>query len=99
MGGKINYVHIKGHQDKLNNKLSFEAQLNILADELANEGMKLGLPDHYKLPSTKAMLFMDNLAVCKEHKKVLKESYHSMDMRKYYQEKYDWKDKTTDNIW
>jgi hypothetical protein len=99
MGGKIHYIHIKGHQDKGNNKLSFEAELNILADTLANEGMNMHQMDYFKMPTTKTMLFLHGQPVCKNHKQVLKDAHQSADMRVYFQEKYGWSDKLIENIW
>jgi hypothetical protein len=99
MGGNIKYKHIKGHQDRNKNKLSFEAELNVMADQLAEEAMKLTQMEHYSLPNTKAELFLDNLFICKNHKQTLRDAYQSIDMHSYYQEKYGWSNHITENMW
>jgi hypothetical protein len=51
------------------------------------------------MPHSKAELFLEDMFVCKNHKQILKDAYQSIDMRIYYQEKYGWSNRTTDNMW
>jgi hypothetical protein len=38
---KINLKHIKGHQDRTTTNLGYEAKMNIRADQLATEAVKM----------------------------------------------------------
>jgi hypothetical protein len=99
LGGKMKYQHIKGHQDKKQEKLSFEAKLNVMADQLGNDAMHLPQVEYYSMPHSKAELYLDNLIITKNHKQCVKDAYNSIAMRSYYQDKYGWNNKLTDNIW
>jgi DNA-directed RNA polymerase subunit RPC12/RpoP len=76
-----------------------EAERNIMADKLANEGMKYPQMEHFSLPHCKSEIYLSGLLITKNHKQVLKDAHQSIDMRDYYQEKYVWSHTITENIW
>jgi ribonuclease HI len=91
--------HIKGHQDRQNNKLSNDAKLNIEADKLATKS--LSIKQQMKSPPAlaNASLEINNLLVTYKHKHILRKLYHSMQLREYMVEVNNWSDKDPDNIW
>jgi hypothetical protein len=97
---QIEVIHIKGHQDRNKNaELTPQAELNIIADKLATEGLRLSSPEYYQMPQTTALLRINNKVIMSKRKQTMRDTYQSIFMREYYQEKYGWNDATMESIW
>jgi hypothetical protein len=96
---KIKFQHIKGHQDRHRKKLTSNDLLNIRADQLATEGLKLANISHYDTPRLIAKLYINGSVNNAHHSKTLHYVFHSIRVREYYMDKYKWKDQDVDQIW
>lgn len=99
----VPFRHVKSHQDKHTpiHQLSWEAQLNVEADQLA--GM-LHEQDYARIPysmfpTTKAQLSILEACITAKHKESIRNAYHTQDLREYYCEKFNWESDTIDQIW
>jgi hypothetical protein len=94
------YVHIKGHQDKMANRqgLSFDAKLNIMADELAQNQQSEMKQACNTVTSDGVHIQLNNRTITKDHQRSLLEASSSIPIRQYYKEKYDWQNSTFVNI-
>ena len=100
----ISITWIKGHQDDTTQKdnLSLPAQLNIEADELADQYIQ-NHPDHpYHqvplLPTSGINLNLRHGTVTFKHKRELRLASTAPHMQRYMLEKYEWDEATFDNI-
>jgi hypothetical protein len=92
--------HIKGHQDRSSNEnLSYKAHLNIEADRLATAGLYMEEKTYSRLPSNKAMLFIDDKPVTSHHRQEMREAYHAIQLKEYFWDKYRWSDLDVKDIW
>jgi hypothetical protein len=95
----ITVKHIKGHQDRDNTPLTYNASLNVEADKLATKSLKLKKPKIITDTLAKASLFIHGLLVTSEHKRVLRKSYLSMDLRAFLESSNLWHNGEIDKIW
>eukprot|EP00978_Attheya_sp_CCMP212_P021752 scaffold63931_cov72-Attheya_sp.AAC.1 len=96
---------VEGHQD-LNDeeieKLPWEAQLNIEADELAtaarHEMTEKDLHEFNILPASKLMLFINRAPITRSHAKEIKNAWSTQRLRDNMTKRFKWADDTADNI-
>jgi hypothetical protein len=92
--------HIKGHQDRnATTKLSDDAVINIEADQLATDSLRMQKSSLIPFPTVKARLLINKKLVTSDYSKELRNSTHSILMRGYLQDKYKWNDTIIDIIW
>jgi hypothetical protein len=95
----IEMKHVKGHQDKNGAQLDNEATLNVAAHNAATASLKLPRHNSLKLPETKANLSIDNKMVTAHATKNLRYAFHSIRVRKYFQDTNTYNNKLMDQIW
>jgi hypothetical protein len=95
----ITMKHIKGHQDKTTSSLSDHAKLNIAADKLATKSLSIRGRVEKINPIPIATLFMNHLQIASSHKKILRQSYLSIELRDHLNTSNKWKSNTIDLIW
>jgi hypothetical protein len=78
--------HIAGHHDKKNTTLSMEGELNVKADQLAAIGRKKKNVKPVLLPGNKPYLLINNKQVTSKHSKLLRDSFHTSRMHKYFKD-------------
>jgi hypothetical protein len=73
--------------------------LNIVADELATNALKLkSIPNNHKLLSV-ASLLINDVQITSNYASIIRKIYHSMDIREYLIHSNQWNDKIIDQIW
>jgi hypothetical protein len=97
--GSIKLLHIDGHQDRQKSKVSGLAELNIIADHLATNGLSQPPIRDIIHNTDKAVLFLNNQKVTSNHTRHLIECFSATEMYKYYFNKYNWSQKTLGKIW
>ena len=93
---------VRGHQElkKLRSELSHAELMNVLADDLSRKARKLKQePMYTTLPQNNLDLILNGDVINSKYSIRTKVAYHSIPLRKYYQKKYKWSDKTIENIW
>jgi hypothetical protein len=97
----IHVRHVKGHQDdnKKFEDLSREAQLNVVADQLATGTEDQPTPAYTSFPANKANLQIQGQAITADMTHQLRQAYLSQNMREYLIEKHSWKQNVPDLIW
>jgi hypothetical protein len=98
-GAQIIFQHIKGHQDRTTGRISEEAQLNVMADQLATESMKMKSVPQIVMPGELAYITINNKKISSRHSEVLSSAIESIRMRQYLCKSNNWQSKTADNIW
>eukprot|EP00978_Attheya_sp_CCMP212_P028536 scaffold98748_cov59-Attheya_sp.AAC.1 len=96
---------VEGHQD-LNEeeieKLPWEAQLNIEADELAtaahHEMTEKDLHEFNILPASKLMLFINGAPITRSHAKEIRNTWSTQRLRDNMTKQFKWANDTADNI-
>jgi hypothetical protein len=91
--------HVKGHQDDINKFLSFEENLNVQADKLATLGLKEKSKKPIQLPGDRIQLLINDKPVTSHHSKTITNNFHSIQMHKFFKDKYKWSDNTMEGIW
>jgi ribonuclease HI len=87
----INFVHIKGHQDKHEGKsISFSAQLNVMADELAvRQRQTMNLP-MLQVSTPNAHLQINDITITRDSQKWLMDHASRIPIQEYYYNKHKW---------
>lgn len=75
------------------------ARLNVRADELATQGLRLQDTTDIKIPGLAAKIYIQKKLVSSYISKTLHYTYHSIQIREYMIQKYKWSEKIVDNIW
>jgi hypothetical protein len=98
-GQVVEFKHVKGHQDRNPGPLSFDASLNVQADQLATASLQL--PQHHKLdmPNTKATLLIQDKVVTSHHSQQIREAYHLIALKKHYKNLNSWDEGVFDTVW
>jgi ribonuclease HI len=99
LGGEVRIKHIKGHQDKQQRPLSYHGFLNQQADQLATLAIKMRSSGRIVTPNTKTKLVLDNKYVSGKHSIIMKEKYHSIELRELLTDSNDWHPSILDDIW
>jgi hypothetical protein len=94
------YVHVKSHQkdNKTTSGLSFDAKLNIMADDLANNQRSEMSQTRQDVTTDSAQLLINDVTITKDHQRSILESSSSIPIRQYYNKKYKWHGNTFDTI-
>jgi hypothetical protein len=91
--------HIKGHQDRGANVLSYPATLNISADHAATEALSLPpAQDQIELPTQQACLYINNKLVSSHHTQHLREAYLMIPFREHINTINNWDNDTFDQV-
>jgi ribonuclease HI len=87
-----NYVHVKSHQDRKpkSGRLSYDAQLNCLADELAKQQNDKMLHPYTKHYPNCPQLKINNMTVTRESKTWIKDTAGKIPIQQYYHDKFKW---------
>jgi hypothetical protein len=98
-GETVDIAHVKGHQDRDRNKvLNLEARLNVEADRLATESLTLPNTHPVEMPTTNAVLLINDQVVSSNHTKILRQRYQLIALRKHYDVKNQWEPTTFDKV-
>ena len=97
------FTHVKGHQDDdaTYDDLSLEAQLNVDADELAEQHYSTGpqsTPQVQLLPSSSVTLFIRGISITNDYQTQLIRSYTEPTYIGHLQDKFGWSSPTTTTI-
>ena len=96
------FQHVKGHQDDHQeyNKLSFEAQLNVQADELAEDfyGKFNFQPNVPMLPACPAVLEIKTVTVTNDFRNQLQKAWTEPNYLTYLEQKFDWSPDVMESI-
>jgi hypothetical protein len=102
IGTEMPTIHVKGHQDDTKSKstLTYQAKLNIRADELATQAYQKYYrhTPHVHYPASKCTLYINKLAVNRSYRSYLRRAYASHDARAYLTEKFNWTHAQCENI-
>jgi hypothetical protein len=88
----VNFIHVRSHQDtgRKSSKLSYDAQLNCMADELARQqNQTMTQPYTQRFPEFIHLKINDTI-VTRDSKKWLREKASQIPIQHYYAEKYGW---------
>jgi ribonuclease HI len=88
--GQITIMHIKGHQDKQQLPLTFHGYMNQQADMLASLGMHMRSNGQIDSTHTKVVLLLNDKRVTSKHSSIMKENYHSIELREYMTDSNNW---------
>jgi hypothetical protein len=94
----MNFIHVKSHQDRKPGKINFDAQLNCMADELAqrqNSVMKEPMEQNY--PQF-CHLSLNEVIVTRDSQRWLREAAGAIPVQKYYHDKFRWSKRTFESI-
>lgn len=96
----IRIQHVKGYQDKVKpfDELTREAQLSLMADELATEAQKMSIPEYKPFPANQVTLQIAGQAITAEMTHHLRHAYLSQNMQEYLVNKHNWKQHVPDLI-
>jgi hypothetical protein len=95
-----NFTHIKSHQDrvKTDKPLSFQAQLNIMADELATRQREKMTAPRTQVTTPFKHLIIDGVNITRDSQKWLLDTASRIPIQQYYYEKHKWNSSTFQNI-
>jgi ribonuclease HI len=88
----INFVHIKGHQDKKREgtSISFSAQLNVMADELAVcQRLAMTLPKR-QVSTPRVHLQINDITITRDSQTWLMDHASRIPIQEYYYNKHKW---------
>jgi hypothetical protein len=88
----VNFIHVRSHQDtgKNPNKLSYDAQLNCMADELARQqNLTMTKPYTKRYPDYIHLKINDTI-ITRESKKWLRDHASRIPIQQYYSQKTGW---------
>jgi hypothetical protein len=90
--GTIKIEHVRGQQDEANNgMITTEEALNIEADELTHITRKLPHIKQYdQSPANKVNFKLNHKYVNLHYPKMVNLGFHSMALREYFMNKYQW---------
>jgi ribonuclease HI len=90
-GLPVEYHHVKSHQDKnRDNRLSFEAQINIIADEMATRQRQLMTKPFLHAKKLGCTLSLDSVMITRDSQKWLIDSASRIPMMDYFHKKLKW---------
>jgi hypothetical protein len=96
----IHIKHIKGHQDRGPNALTYPATLNVAADHAATEALQLPPAEkQLDLPTQKASLYINNQLVSSHHTRHLREAYLLIPFREHLNNINNWSEVIFDTVW
>jgi hypothetical protein len=99
-GETIIIRHIKGHQDRISNNLTYEARLNVEADRMASDSLNLPpTTTAITFPSSKALIFIDNKLVSSNYKEHLRNAFTILPYREHINNINNWANDTFDLVW
>jgi ribonuclease HI len=91
--------HVRGHQNEHKKILLPDEQLNTEADKLATNGLSKKKVENLNLPGDRIKLFVNDQQVTSHFTRTLRNNFHSFEMYKYFQEKYNWTSLSMEQIW
>jgi hypothetical protein len=95
------FLHVKSHQNNQNassSKLSYPAQLNIMADALATQQRITMTKPEIQVSHRHIHLKINDIFITRDSQRWLMETSGRIPIQKYYQDKYGWKKSTFDSI-
>jgi ribonuclease HI len=97
----VTFKFVKSHQDKHNNTdLSTAARMNVEADHLATQALKMKtIKETVYLPTDKAVILLHNKPITSNRTKTLRNAHQSINIRKYMKESNNWTDSQIETIW
>jgi hypothetical protein len=85
------FLFIRSHQDRAQNqKISFPAQMNILADSLAAQQMELMKKPRKRITIRHHHLIIRDMVVTKDLQRIILEAASKIPMQQYYHDKFGW---------
>jgi hypothetical protein len=94
-GIPVQYIHVKSHQDNQNPKeLGFDAELNIMADELATQQRRLMTEPVITGENLGCTLKIQNIPITRDSQRWLVDFSSRIPMIEYYRKKLAWSEKT-----
>jgi hypothetical protein len=99
-GIPMNYSHIKSHQDKIKkaNELSFSAQLNITADELAVRRREAMPAPCTTVTTPNIHLTINDVTITRDSQKWLMDTASRVPIQQYYHDKHKWSNEAFHSI-
>jgi hypothetical protein len=99
-GEQIHICHIKGHQVRVTQNLSYEASLNVAADATATESLALPAPSTpIKFLCTIANIYIKGKLVSSKFKSYLREAYRLVPHREHINQINNWDPSVFDLVW
>jgi hypothetical protein len=98
---RLTINHINGHQDRgkaAQDTLKVPAQLNIIADQLATEGLNMKKVADTTFPGNFIEVKINNLLVNTHTTKALRTPFNGIKMHQHFKETYKWTDNTIGQI-
>jgi hypothetical protein len=98
----ITIDHVRGHQDTVTNRreLTYEEIFNIEADALTHVARELPSVQEYNhLPTNNVKFKLNNKYINSHIPKMVNLAFHSIALRDYYAEKYNWTSSDIESIW
>jgi ribonuclease HI len=89
-GCKVQYEHIKSHQDTSKSTASFPAKLNEIADALASKAQQQMKQPRLDVSLPFKHLKIRDMVVTKEIQRVILQTASRIPLQQYYYEKYNW---------
>jgi RNase H len=97
---KVQLKFVKGHQDRLSTNLTTEASMNVAADELATEGLRMrNITKELILPSDDAVIKLHGKVITANRTKIMREAFQSIQLRDFLKTLNNWSDLQIENIW
>jgi hypothetical protein len=95
-----NFTHIKSHQDrvKTDKPLSLQAQLNIMADELATRQQEKMTAPRMQVTTPFKHLIIDGVNITRNSQKWLLDTASRIPIQQYYYDKHKWNSETFQSI-
>jgi hypothetical protein len=93
--------YVKGHKQKTRDQFITTAEhMHNYADRLCKEARLLPIPTNYhKMPANNVDLELDTRIITAHAPKAITKAYHSINVKKYYRDKYQWNGNLVDSIW
>jgi ribonuclease HI len=96
----VQLKYVKGHQDRITNNLTTEAQLNVVADTLATEGLRLrNIKEKLILSTDDAIITLHGKVITANRTKILRDAFQSIQLREYLKMSNNWNDCQIEKIW
>jgi hypothetical protein len=98
---QINVIfwHVRGHQDRLKRQLTLPEQLNVKADHLATEALRIRSAPPIILPSLIATITMDDKQISASYTTIMRDAYSSINLRNHLKSSNNWSEQTLETLW
>jgi hypothetical protein len=95
----VRIQHVKQQQGQKIRTLTRKDNLNFADKNLATEALSLKTNNMLILPDLRAKLYLEKKMCTAHHSKIITQAFHSIQVRQYFTETYDWSYKTQNIIW